>query len=98
MVFRHQEIEKKLAEVHAWLGELQSEAIEQSPAVTRDKILDVLRQTSRQLLAMGREMGPILERLIPDKIWLYHTCNSVPRMSCCGRSLTCGSSTSYHTI
>ena len=61
-------IERELAEARAYLQEVQQERVDVKPEVTRDTILQVLRESADQLLAMNREVGPLLERLIPGKI------------------------------
>ena len=55
-------VEVDLAKARAWLQELETTAHDQKPEVTRERIVEVLRETSEKLLTMGREAGPILER------------------------------------
>ncbi len=61
-------IEAELAGARASLQELEAMACDQKPEVTRERILEVLHETSGRLLTMGRDAGPILARLIPGKI------------------------------
>src|SRR5262249_440872 len=61
-------IEADSAEARALLQELAAMVCDQKPEVTRDRILEVLCETSNRLLTMGRDAGSILARLIPGKI------------------------------
>src|SRR5262249_47622153 len=61
-------IERQLDRSRGELQDLREQAIDQAPEVTRERILDVLQRTVGQLIANEREVGPLLERLIPDKI------------------------------
>jgi DNA invertase Pin-like site-specific DNA recombinase len=61
-------IELELAETRAEIEEARRELQEFRPEVTREAVETALRESADQILNMDCEVGPLLQRLIPNKI------------------------------